>query len=634
MNPPRCLGAALDYLALGWSPIPLCPPDHSGVAGQHEDRCTSPGKAPLFPWQQYQERRATADELRLLWNRNKAANVGIALGPVSGLIGIDVDSADGEAMLATHCDGPVPKTLEFTTAGGGRRLLFRHPAGPVQIRSFKGPDGSEALRILGKGAQTVAPPSIGANGRAYTWVPGRAPGQVAPADCPPGLLAVPAPTPAPASVNRNDVGAPSDIVARARAYLRACPPAVSGQGGHNHTLKVCDKLVVGFGLDDGTALALLLDEWNPGCQPPWSQKELRHKLADARKTARKPAGYLDAPAPRPAAATPANARPEAFTAADLMRMELLPPRWAVDRLVPEGVTIIAGRPKIGKSWLVLNLAIAVASGGVALGRIRVQRGETLYLALEDGRRRLQSRLGKLLRAQSCSVPPGLSFSTLWPRTNNGGLDALADWLKAHPDTRLIVIDTLARIRQQHRHDAGNLYTEDYEAITGLQSLALASNVAILIVHHTRKSPAEDPLDDVSGTLGLTGAADVVIVLKRPRRQPHGRLFITGRDVEEDELPLAFAEEYCLWTIAEADASGPDAYLPDDQRAIRRLLGQTPGPLMTGEIVAALRQPYDAVSKRLERMAKDGLIHRAGKGRYMSNPSNPSDDDAAANREAD
>jgi hypothetical protein len=171
--PPPCLEAALAYLQRGWSAIALCPPDHHGVPGEHQQLCKSPGKAPLWSWKAYQERLPREQELHLWWSRNPRSNVGVCLGPVSGLVGIDIDDQTGLDLLADLCNG-IPDTFNFSTPGGShrRRLFFRHPEEPVPTRSLR-VNGVEVLRIQGKGAQTVMPPSIHPAGGTYGLIRGR-----------------------------------------------------------------------------------------------------------------------------------------------------------------------------------------------------------------------------------------------------------------------------------------------------------------------------------------------------------------------------------------------------------------------------------------------------------------------------
>jgi hypothetical protein len=292
-----CLAAALDYLRHSWAPLPLCPPDHVGVGKGHKE-CNSPGKRPWISWKKFEDSLPTEPEVRGWWGNNPQSNVGIALGPVSGLVGIDIDGAGGEKLLAEQSHGNLPATLEFTTPGGGRRLLYRIPPGAVlRTTSHRGGGERQELRFQSRGAQTVMPPSIHPNGGQYAWRPGRGPGEIEPALAPDWLLdelrdkpplAVVCP------VAANGQPAADKVIGRARAYISKMPPAISGQGGHNQTFSVACKLVEGFNLSPDEAFPLI-QEYNGRCLPSWSDQELQHKLADADKQAGcngKPRGYL------------------------------------------------------------------------------------------------------------------------------------------------------------------------------------------------------------------------------------------------------------------------------------------------------------------------------------------------------
>ena len=215
-----------------------------------------------------------------------------------------------------------------------------------------------------------------------------------------------------------------------------------------------------------------------------------------------------------------------------MALELPPVQWSVPGIVPEDVTILAGNPKLGESWLTLGrLGIATATGSIALGKKRVEQGECLYLALEDNRCRLQKRLDKLLAGDS--APEMLHIALEWPRLDEGGVEALDIWLEANPGARLVVMDTLKKIRPR---TSGNrsVYDVDYEALDPLLPLAAERNVAIVVVHHTRKLAAADPLDEISGSTGLSGGVDGALILRRDRGRADAYLHVTGRDIEEEQ----------------------------------------------------------------------------------------------------
>jgi len=272
-------------------------------------------------------------------------------------------------------------------------------------------------------------------------------------------------------------------------------------------------------------------------------------------------------------------RPEVFTAAELQVMELPEPQWAIPQIVPQGLSLLAGKPKLGKSWLALNLALAVATGGVALGSVGVERGDVLYLALEDTKRRLKDRIAKLMTRQGLQDwPATLHLAQAWPRQDKGGLCALLEWLSEHPEARLIVIDTWPKFRPA-RARKGDAYEEDYAHAAEVKELADTRHLAILALAHCRKLGAVDPLDEVSGTLGSTGAADGVAVLRRERGRHDATLFLTGRDIDEREIALQWDPQYALWSIL-GDAE--EYRVSKERKEVFELLKHAQEPLLCSE----------------------------------------------------
>ena len=185
-----CRKAAMDYEARGMSVVPNCPPDHLDVYEKHGLQCDTPGKCPYGRWKERQQKRLTQAEINTAWRRNPYLNVGSALGPVSGLVRIDIDGEQGEEMIRELC-GELPSTWEFASGGGGRGLLFKIPDG-VNIRTTtkRGEGLHQEVRFQAKGAQTVLPPSRHESGRYYAWVPGRGPDEIEAAFLPPKLAAL------------------------------------------------------------------------------------------------------------------------------------------------------------------------------------------------------------------------------------------------------------------------------------------------------------------------------------------------------------------------------------------------------------------------------------------------------------
>jgi AAA domain len=303
-------------------------------------------------------------------------------------------------------------------------------------------------------------------------------------------------------------------------------------------------------------------------------------------------------------------RPRSSWAADeLMAMEFAPPRWAVPGFLAEGVNLLAGPPKVGKSWLSLGLALDVAAGATTLGTVEVEAGPVLYLALEDTPRRLQSRMRKILDGRR--APHGLTLATTCPPLPEGGAAHIDGWLTRNPGARMVVIDVFAKVRG--RPPAGvSAYDADYAAIGYAKRLADEHAVAVVLVHHVRKAGADDFLAEVSGTNGLAGAADATLVLKRPRGEADGILYVTGRDVDEAEHPLRFAPETGTWALL--DGPAVDYTVSGTRAAILRNLRAFPGSTPRA-IADATGIGYDNVKKACQRMAADGQLIADTAGRY-------------------
>jgi hypothetical protein len=298
-----------------------------------------------------------------------------------------------------------------------------------------------------------------------------------------------------------------------------------------------------------------------------------------------------------------------WTAADLMAMEFEPPTWAVPGVLAEGVTLFCGPPKVGKSWLILGLGLTIAAGGLALGSIRVDGGPVLYLALEDTPRRLQSRMGKILDGKT--APSRLTLATECPPLPQGGDEAICAWLDRNRDARMVVIDVFAKMRGAPPPGV-SAYDADYAAVGRAKRIADAYGIAVVLVHHVRKANAEDFLEMVSGTNGLAGAADATMVLKRPRGQADGALFITGRDVDEAEYALTFDADAGAWTMLDGPAS--DHTMSDTRAAISRYLRAKPDSTPK-EIAEGAGLSRASVRQACARMLDAGQVTCGAGSRY-------------------
>lgn len=305
----------------------------------------------------------------------------------------------------------------------------------------------------------------------------------------------------------------------------------------------------------------------------------------------------------------AGYKPNILSAKELLAKSFPKPKYAVDGLLPEGLTVLVGKPKLGKSWMTIGIAVAVASGGKALGTIPVDKGDVLLLALEDGAPRLQRRLDGVLNGGA--IPARLDVATDWRRIDEGGLDDIEGWLKDHPDARLVVVDTLKRIRPPER--PGRIYNDDYDAVSPLADLAKKYSVAIVVVHHTRKQDAEDPVDLVSGSTGLTGAADGVCILTRMRKQTTAELIATGRDFEETSLALEWDAETLQWRCV---GEAAEFKMSEERRAIIDVIRKNGGKATPKEIADALGKSPGTVRKNLWDMKNAGQVACDASGYYF------------------
>jgi len=301
--------------------------------------------------------------------------------------------------------------------------------------------------------------------------------------------------------------------------------------------------------------------------------------------------------------------PATLTAQELMGIDFPELAAIVPGLILPGVTVLASKPKIGKSCLCLNIGMGLATGTEALG-VPVERREVLYIALEDTERQMQERLSKIL-LRGVPAPDGLHFAFGWRGINDAGLQDLDGWLTANPETKMVIIDILARIRGRKR-GGGSMYDADYEEIAKIKAVADTHEVAILIVHHTRKAGSRDLFDLVSGSTGLTGAADTIALLFRERFQPNAVLAISGRDQEDVELALRFDAETATWEmLGQAD----EARLTPERREIVELLKKAGSPMRLKEIAEALGKKKSNVANLLNDLGDQGMVDKCGYGLY-------------------
>lgn len=219
----------------------------------------------------------------------------------------------------------------------------------------------------------------------------------------------------------------------------------------------------------------------------------------------------------------------------------------VENLIYPGTYILAGAPKVGKSFFVAQLAYHIATGQ-KLWDYEVKQSTVLYLALEDDHRRLQKRMCRMFGVDGTA---NLHFAITSKKLGEGLEDQLEEFIDKHPNTRIIIIDTLQKIRQ-----GGNdtySYANDYECVGNLKKFADQKEICLLIVHHTRKQQASDKFDMISGTTGILGCADGAFILQKEKRTDStATLDIVGRDQCDQKLYLVRNQEKLFWDLDHAE----------------------------------------------------------------------------------
>ena len=264
-----------------------------------------------------------------------------------------------------------------------------------------------------------------------------------------------------------------------------------------------------------------------------------------------------------------------------------PPRTpVVDGFLYGGTYLFVGAPKVGKSFFMGQLAYHVAMG-LPLWNYPVRKGTVLYLALEDDYARLQRRLSVMFGVECAD---NLFFATQ-AKTLNEGLDGeLEGFLKEHKDARLIIIDTLQKVREVGGDRYS--YSSDYEIVTKLKLFSDKYGVCLLVVHHTRKLESEDSFDMISGTNGLLGAADGAFIMQKKKRTDNTAVMdIVGRDQPDQELTIEFDRERCVWKF---------------QKAETELWKQPPNPLLEviNEFLTEDRQEWEGTATELLKQLPD------------------------------
>lgn len=305
---------------------------------------------------------------------------------------------------------------------------------------------------------------------------------------------------------------------------------------------------------------------------------------------------------------PVPVRPSGMTLRELMAKKFAERRSVVGEMIlASSVTFLAARAKIGNTWQMCGLALSVALGGRALGKIPVDKRDVLAIHCEDGEQRLQDRFEKLLCG--AEPPANLHIFTEWPRFDEGGIEQLDTALAANPAIGFVLIDTIAAVRPRRKRGA-DLVEEDYAVGKPLKALAEKYGVAILASVHTRKAAAEDFVDTISGTGGMSAGVDNILVMQRIRGQSAVTLHATGRDIREEEYALTFDAITGQFVIA-GDAA--EFTLSKERQDILNTLRTADGPLNPVSVAETLGKNPNTTRNLMWKMTEAGTIFTDGGG---------------------
>jgi hypothetical protein len=301
-----------------------------------------------------------------------------------------------------------------------------------------------------------------------------------------------------------------------------------------------------------------------------------------------------------------------------------PMQWLISGLVPEGLTLLIGGPKIGKSWMALDFALSVAAGnGYALGKIFCGIARpVLYLALEDSDRRLKDRIRKL--QPDLRIPSLLTYMT---RTEPGMIEqTIIAWLRSLPEGSqpLVILDVLAKVMPP-KMQGENDYQRDYRVASRLKMICDGMpGMGMLVLHHDRKASADDFVDMISGTNGIAGATDTIMVIDRGRNEGVGLLKITGRDVLEAEYAVKF--DGGIWSLSgetlndaarAAQTKIATKNLGDRSAQVVKFVSLFPDGVKTADVAEALDMTPNEASVYLGRLYDHGRLSKPQRGLYTS-----------------
>lgn len=578
--------SALHYAKLGLAVFPLLPRD----------------KRPVFVgWPE----AATSDTgmISRWWQQDSSYNIGLATGKKSNMFVVDVDKKNGgdetfDSLVMRY--GKTPNTWQQTTGTGGFHLFFRYPNFHVGNSAGLWP----GVDIRGERGYVVLPPSVHPDtGRIYEWDGLDDIDSTPVAEAPLWILEalqgktqgdrrsdkLPIPLELPSGL-RNDA-------------LAALAGALRRFGLDQHeiwtTLNEVNKRRANPPLpnDEVLKIAESMMRYRPGDKDVYTSTARLWRLLkeqEVKETKHKAATHL-----------------EIVDGLTVYRSPATETKCVIDGLLYRGLTVFAGRPKVGKSWLTLEIALNVARGERAMGRTVLQPGRVVYVALEESQSRTSTRMQRLLDVETPLLQNISMVYSLLPLM--GGGMAQLDELLANQKPSLVIVDTFLALIKGSGKEKKDVLRSEYSEINSLRELAERHETAILLVHHLRKAiVGEAGIDAVAGSTGVTAAADAIWTIKR-EDQHLCTLDIVGRECEEQSIGLKFRDGGVGW-----DVIGDGRALKNMKEAeeILKLLREE-GALTVQKVAMLLRLNANRVRDILYDLKQKGAVGKnSGNGAYF------------------
>ena len=550
----------------------------------------------------------TYEEIKKLAKEKPYFNIGIVTGKESNLLVIDIDinkldekgniidsMANYQKLEGIY--GKLPPTVTARSGSGGLHMYFKAPKDTtIKSKSDFFGEAFKGIDIKCNGGKIMAPPSMHECGNQYAWINGKGFNEIEIAELPQKWYE--------AMVEISNLKPISEPI---RETIDG--EIVITKGNRNETLfkKACSFLKSVQSKQE--LLTIINSINNTECSSPLEESEIRNIVESAWRYKQENNSTIQV----------VTKTIELFSAKELCDTELIPINWIIPYFLGEGLSILSGNPKVGKSWFALNLAISVASGTTFLDLNIPNAQNVLYLALEDGKHRLQKRI-KMLEFEENKLE-NLKICLDVGEMQKEGLKNLEKIIN-ETGAKLVIIDTWFKFRGITSKGNINAYDKDYSELSVIKKIADTHHIAIMLVHHLKKGKEESVFMQISGSVGYSGAADAMYILEQHDRITK-KLSITGRDIQEDEIYLSVDKNYMYHNENGAiPPPSPFDVLSPEKKEIAQFFKDNIGTQFNAKQLSAIFHKSDvSIRQHLRGLTEKGFLKKVKTGIYEYDPDN-------------